>query len=195
MANRTIPELTGAGALAGTDVVHIVDGDGNSRKMTLAALKTFINTDPTVVPASEPWLGARVKRTSDLALTNGALTPITWQAEDVDTSSFWTVGAPTRITIPVGVAKVRLTGSVRFSTGTTGIRQIILTKNGAAFAGEGSARDISSESTQDMQVMSAVVDVTAGDYFEMSALVGASSISVAATDRTWFQIEVIERTV
>lgn len=198
MANRTIPELTGAGTLAGTDVVHIVDGDGNSRKMTLAALKTFINTDPTVVPSSEPFRGARVRRSAAQSLANNSVAVISWQVEDQDTDAFWSAGAPTRFTIPTGVTRVAVWGQIGFASNSTGGRLVRVTKNGSPFNGSGEAVVTAAAISMRVPVY-CEVEVTAGDYFELSAFQNSGgSLDVAeaaALDRTFFAIKVVEGSV
>src|SRR5688500_15940146 len=80
------------------------------------------------------WQGATLRRTSNLAgLTTGAA--IAWSSAIRDTDSFWSAGAPTRITIPPGVAKVRLSGSLAFEALTVaGSVAAIPLKNGLVFA-------------------------------------------------------------
>jgi hypothetical protein len=54
-----------------------------------------------------------------------------------DTRYFHTAAQPTRLTIPSGVTKVRLTAqAVWYKTGT-GLRQLVIKKNGASSSGVG----------------------------------------------------------
>lgn len=188
MVAKTISELTAAGTLGGTELFVITDGDGNSRKVTLDELKTFINTDPTVVPSSVPYSGARVVRTSDVGIS-GVLV-VAWQSEERDTDSFWSAGAPTRLTVPTGVTKVKVSASARL-TGSGVLLQAAFLKNGAASAGLGTQ----SGTVQDIFVGSDVLDVVAGDYFEVQLFTGSGATVEATTSgiaRTWFAMEVIE---
>lgn len=185
MTNKTVPQLT-AGTLSADGVMHFVDADGNSRKITLADLKTFINTDPTVVPSSEPYRGARVRRTSNLSITANTVTVVTWQAADRDTDSIWSAGAPTRLTVPTGVTKVRLSAQLRYAASASVF--VLIGKNGDTPNG---AVRVNATGTG-LFGATDVLDVVAGDYFECSAFSAGSSPSVTADYSTWFAMQIIE---
>ncbi len=190
MADKNTSALTAAGALGGTELIHLVDASGNSRKLTLSALKTFINTDPTTVPSSVPYRGARVKRTNNLAITSGVSTVVAWEAKDRDTDSIWSAGAPTRLTVPTGVTKVRLRGAARWAA-SGAVRQILFAKNGSsAFAGNAA---LNVPSSQDLAVQTDVLDVVAGEYFEMTLFHSdGAAATLSAHDRTWFALEIVQ---
>lgn len=194
MANKELLELTAAGTLGGTESFYIVDDDGNSRRLSLADLKAFVNTDPTIVPSSVPWRGARVRRTSDLSVTTGVTTNVAWQTATIDTDSIWSGGAPTRLTVPAGVTKVRLFAGVRFASGSTGSRQVIMFMNGATFQGRG-ALHVPAVTSQpvEINVASGAITVVAGDYFEAIAFhTQGSALAVASHESTWFEMEIVE---
>lgn len=198
MANKELTALPAVGTLAGTQVLYLVDENNNSRKVALSDLAQWIKTAASIVPSSNPWKGARVRRTADLSIAHNTSTFVTWQAADADTSAFWSAGAPTRFTIPAGVTKVRLTSTIRWASATTpaGFRQGAFFKNGVTFHGRGTnmaSALTGSGNGMDLQVVSSVVSVVAGDYFEHVVFhTQGAALNVLANESTWFQIEVVE---
>lgn len=190
-----LPNLP-AGAVTNDALLYIVDGDGNSRRLTGEQLKTFINTNPSVVPSSNPWRGATVKRTSDLPVSNLVETPIPWQATTEDTDSIWSAGNPTRLTVPAGVTRVRLSGSIQYEASTSGVRFLLISKNGSDF--EGRVRDVIGSSgttgiALGMSASTADVAVSPGDYFELRAYHnGSSSLDLISGTALWFSMAVVE---
>lgn len=196
MANKELTALPTA-TLAPEVVLYAVDANNNSRKVSLSDLAQYIKTAASIVPASNPWKGARVKRTANLSISSSVSNvAVTWSVSDVDTSTFWSAGAPTRLTIPAGVTRVRLRANVRWdSASATGIRQITLFKNGATLAGRFSQIVNASAGTQftDQNAASPVLPVTAGDYFELIAYqTSGAALNIVSNDGTWFEIEVAE---
>lgn len=197
MADQELGELPAAGALDGTVLLYIVDQDGNSRRVTLAELKTFVNTDPTIVPSSEPWRGARVRRSSNVT---GITWPyiVSWNSEVEDTHGFWSAGAPTRLTVPAGVTRVRLRANVEIEgSANTGSMFLSILKNGAAFNGQGAIGNRNSSTGFSSNVLhchSWSDQCTNGDYYEVrinvNTLTGVDEV-VAGT-LTWFELEVVE---
>lgn len=192
MANKELAALPAVGTLAGTQVLYLVDENNNSRKVALSDLAQWIKTAASIVPASNPWKGARVKRTTNLSLASGIATTLAWQAAELDTTAFWSAGAPTRLTVPAGVTKVRITANARFDAASAGARQILIFKNGATFNGRG-AIQMAGQTNAELNIVSAVVPVVAGDFFECQAFQGSgSALNLMAHESTWLQIEVVE---
>lgn len=199
MADQELGDLPAAGALDGTVLLYIVDQDGNSRRVTLAELKTFVNTDPTIVPSSEPWRGARVRRSSNVT---GITWPyiVSWNSEVEDTHGFWSAGAPTRLTVPAGVTRVRLRANVEIEAGAlAGGTFVSILKNGAAFNGQGALglrQSASGFTANGGHVHTWSDPCVAGDYYELRINnTGMSGIDeVVSSTFTWFEIEVVEHT-
>ena len=202
MADKDLTALSSVGALGGTELFYVVDADGNSRKLTLADLKTFINTDPTVVPSSQPWRGCRAYRTSNTTgVTTGSA--ISWNASTLDTDSIWSSGAASRLTVPSGVTKVRLFWSVAYEALlTAGSVFARPQKNGAAFGTtEHYGSDIGRQGTTGFNDntshgFSGVLSVVGGDYFELLAIFSMTGQDqIISERRTWFEMEIIEASV
>lgn len=196
MAEKQLSDLPAIDALSGAASLYLLDSDGNSRKVLLSDLKAFINTDPTLVPSSVPWRGARVRRSSDVT---GLTFPyvIAWNEEVEDTDGFWSVGAPTRLIVPAGVTRVRLAGSARYETlSTAGSLQTYILKNGAELPGStlSTGREGSTGLSSNAQdVVSWDEPVTTGDYFELRTHASMSGQDqILSGSFTWFQITVVE---
>ena len=197
MTGKTIPALTEVDLLGGTEQLHLVDAEGNSRKVTLADLKTFINTDPTVVPSSVPFRGALARRTSVLSLTNAVFINITWDSALYDTDSIWSAGAPTRLTVPTGVTKIKLGGGTDLPSATYSTLSQLITKNGDTgpdYPGFGSFRTQAGSTLPRNSCSTGVIPVVAGDYFEFRV----GQFSGASRDlgvNSWFSMEIVEATI
>ncbi|USN15481.1 putative tail protein [Brevundimonas phage vB_BpoS-Kikimora] len=141
-----------------------------------------------------PWRGALVERTTDLTSVTFPTT-VPWQAETSDTDGFFTTSAPTRLTIPSGITKVRVTAFVAFtSVAGAGSNYADIYRNGVALkVTRTTARNSSLNGyiNNEMTVSTPVISVVPGDYFEIRAnsnIAGVNSILA----RSWAELEVIE---
>lgn len=173
--------------------VYVVTPDG-SRKALLSTVKTFANTDPTEVPASEPMVGAKVQLTGNVTVTSSAAQIISWGSADFDTNSFWSGGAPTRFTVPSGVTMVELTAGTR-STGSGTVQlSLQIKRNGTDYVAQDAKQ--SGFANGGNNCFSGPVPVTAGDYFELEYTQGStSSRTIVDEARTFFAIKAVEHTL
>lgn len=186
MADLEIGDLTAAGGLDGTELVHVVK-NGNSRKTTLAAVAGLATTGA--------FRGAMVKRSTNLvALVSGVYVP--WEAEDYDTDAFWEIANPTRLTIPAGVSFARFTAGLSLTAaGSSGTVLALLHKNGALApcAAPVVRQGTSGVTTNLTCFVSPPLAVVAGDYFEChftrSSLTSAADLLAEA--RTFFAVEAL----
>jgi hypothetical protein len=79
-------------------------------------------TDANVWKLKSGFRGCLIYPTATNVLTTATWEKIVFGATKYDTDTFWTVGSPTRITIPAGVSKVRVIGCVTFGTSGVGAR-------------------------------------------------------------------------
>lgn len=191
-------EITSLDGAYGFYVVT-VDSEGaplQSGFVTLDTLKTFINTDPSVVPSSNPWRGCRVSLTADQSIASGSsFSTVSWQTAEIDTDEIWSIGAPTRLTVPIGVTKVRVSINLLWALNGTGLRFVTTRMNGSTQPGAASTvAPGSSTSQSSISASSAVMEVSAGDYFELRvAQNSGSALNIQAPDgRTWFEMEIVE---
>lgn len=156
----------------------------------------------TTAGVALPFKGALVKLTADESLANATLLAIPWDAEVYDEGGFWVIGSPTRLTVPEGVTKIRLTGNLGILSGLTADRILVrIKKNGDLAQTFQTAQDIDPiTGAPTISFSTPVFEVVATDYFEMMAFQdsgGALSIDAAGVGgetRTFFGIEAIEAT-
>lgn len=200
MANRTIGELTAAGAITGAEELHIVQG-GNSRRVTLDEIAAALAGITSAQTYAMPFKGAMVSLAADLtAVTYPLLVP--WSTVSYDTEGFFSAGDPTRFVIPAGVKKIRLQAGIQFPAGAGEDygAYISFTKNGALqFLGNAvsNVRQSTSGYTDNIySITSAVLAVSEGDYFELRTNTPSPSVipDVRAGGYTYFALEVIEFT-
>jgi hypothetical protein len=137
-----------------------------------------------------PFRGALIEKTGTQSLPSSTDTAITFDGAIYDTDGFWSSGNPTRLSVPAGVSRVRLSSAWRMTGGSASIQTKML-RNGVEFVGMASSSAASGFTTGHLFASSAVVSVAAGDYFEVIAFASASRTIDSGT-RTWFAIEVVE---
>jgi hypothetical protein len=138
------------------------------------------------------WKRALVSKSGNQALSAApASTAITFDQETYDTDSIHDNATNnTRLTVPSGVTKARLSYGLSFSS--TGSMVSWVTKNGAAYPSAfrgtcGYSSNLTAGSTYHSGI-SAWVDVTPGDYFELFATVNSAQ-NVLSASETWFAME------
>jgi len=201
MANKTVEDLSPAGTITGNELIHLVQS-GNSRKATLSTIAAAFVGLNVGQGLAAPFRGVLVGRTTELTdFTVPLIVP--WQIAEYDTDGFWNAGSPTRLTIPAGVQKVRLSGQVLITSSATahGAHLSVLKNGSNHFRGLPiySARQGSTGFTDNVYTLgnSAAVPVAAGDYFELRLhLSGAASSmnDVLQTNYSWFGLEVVQAT-
>lgn len=140
--------------------------------------------------------GALVTKTADQAIPNSTLVAPTWDGGAVyDTDGMFDSGSPTRLTIPSGATHARLVVSHSWATNISGFFTTLFARNGETGIDEpGLNRRTQDAGTNNgfyiLQTTSAVVPVTAGDFFEAFAFqTSGGSLDLQGSDRSWFGIE------
>lgn len=169
---------------------------------SLTTLTSFARTSLLNQPGASPardalgvsFQGALAVLTAAESIPDATNTAVPFDAESYDIGGWWASGNPTRLTVPSGVTLVRVTAGVFFNANATGQRLMRLFKNGAAVLGGFSERqDACSASSSDMSASSAVLQVSAGDYFELivNQNSGAALNLLDAGTGTWMCIEAL----
>lgn len=133
---------------------------------------------------------ALVYKSGTQALSAGTTTTLTWDTELADTSAFHdNVTNNSRFTVPSGVTRVRISANVQTSV-FTGQSVMVFLKNGSlAFAGAPRQEvDAGTNQAKPCNAISAILEVTPGDYFEVQFFTTAASTIQNGND-TWFCIE------
>jgi len=114
---------------------------------------------------------------------------IPFTSAEYDTGGYWSGSAPTRLTVPSGVTRVKVGGQVSaFNVSSTDIR-IWIAKNGSATFNGIPYAGTASVPGPNLNVWSPLLTVTPGDYFELFFLTtGDSSVSVNP-GRCWMAVE------
>lgn len=160
----------------------------------------FTYFEMTAVEAAAPNAdvrGALVKRTTDQSIPNNSFTAVAWDGETYDTDSIHdTATNNSRLTVPAGVTKIRLTSNITFDFNANGTRQAEILKNGSAINADGGARvHIGNQGTLPsfLNLDTAVLDVTPGDYFEIQVWQNSGgALGLASASETWFAMQIVE---
>lgn len=118
-------------------------------------------------------------------------TAIAWDAESYDVGGWHdNVTNNTRLTVPSGVSRVRVSAHVRLQNVTANaFASVQIKKNNAIFDGNAKQTVSNNGTTADVEAFSPVIAVSAGDYFEANLQVnGDVSVDVIAAE-SWFAIE------
>lgn len=133
-----------------------------------------------------------VRKTVAQSLATGVPATMNWG--EALYGDHWSVSNPTRLTVPTGATKVRVTAQGAFASNSTGQRQYEILMNGGYPQGRGAnylAPNPAASTVTTAQ--SAIVNVVPGDYFEVVAFQNSGgSLNVLASTTTWFMLEVIE---
>lgn len=142
-----------------------------------------------VAPAAAPaFSGCLLSHSTTQSITS-TIAALTWNTEDYDVGGWHDTGSnPTRITVPSGVSYVRFSCNIFDADSVTGQFGMYLYKNGSnSFAGA-CAAETDTSGGDSVSMVSPVVPVTTGDYFELWAF-ATSSRTTDADKRTNFSIE------
>lgn len=133
---------------------------------------------------------ALVARTSALALTAATNTVVSFDSETADVGGWHDNGTnPSRLTVPSGVTRIRVSAGASFASETNDTRMFIH-KNGASMPGRPDARMFSGTGVTYHCCTSAILEVSPGDYFELTVR-AENARNLNADDGTWFCIEEI----
>ena len=180
MANTKASDESAAAALDGTEIVRIVQ-TGSSVRTTVQDIVDL-----------GAFSGCLVKKASDQTTADYTSAPmVTWDTEVYDVGG-WHEGVtnPSRMTVPAGVTRVKVAGNVMIGSHSGGtIAYASIYKNGAVFSGGPEQRSELTFGTYAINVSSAVVTVTAGDYFELKVFVETDTSVTITAAQSWFSIE------
>src|SRR5688572_2022027 len=142
--------------------------------------------------------GALVFKTANQSIPNAAWTMAVWDDESIngyDIGGFFNPSQPSRLTVPAGVSRVRIQAQSIWQKGNgTGLRQLVVKKNGSFFPGDPIQNGVANNvTTADIGAVSPILNVTPGDYFEVELYhTDGGAIDLLASTGTFFSIESIE---
>ena len=181
---KTIKRLDGSALLV---------GDINANY--LASLY-YDGTDLLLVnPYIRKFRGALVRNSSAQSIPTGSSTAINFDTESYDTDNIHDNSTNnTRLTVPAGVTKCRISAKIDFAGNSTGERTAIIALDGAAqFFGnaEVSVPTVPSPDLLIINLTTAIVSVSAGQYFEVLAVQNSGG-NLNVNTFSWLAMEIIE---
>ena len=140
------------------------------------------------------WQGALVTLTADETLVTGNGEILDWEAEIYDYGGWHDNSTnPSRLTVPAGVSRVKVSASVQFAAHATGQRRIYLRKDTAFWGGSGGFNELQPVANgTDVHFItghSATMEVVAGNYFEIWAWQNRGGDLDVLSAYSWFAIE------
>lgn len=193
-AGQSLPVIWGNGTF------NVQDGSANNL-FSVGYISTGVGS--LKLSGVTLFQGASVYMNAAQSIPNNTRTVVSFGTAQYDDNSFW--NSATRLTVPAGVTRVVVAAGSIWDSITSGQAQLTIQKNGVtlttdSYAGQpiGTFTSQASGGTTDVNISSGVLSVTAGDYFEVSALqTSGGSINIAPTNAknqklTWFSIQVIK---
>lgn len=131
--------------------------------------------------------GAYIRRSNNLAVAAATATFIPWGFAVLNAGGFWSVGDPTKLTIPADVTVVRLNAGVWISADSTGLILLeIVRQDGFVVA----RQDILGTGSNGISVVGPPLDVRAGETYQ-ARIFAANALTVSPDNGTAFGAEVI----
>ena len=141
---------------------------------------------------SNEFIGAMLQLEQNYVLPQKTYMSIPWSKVTYNNAEFWDSNNPTRLVVPKGITKVRVSGNALWDSNPTGQRMLRLLKNGTYSIGLPYTRDVAI-STAPQNGASGVIPVKEGDYFEFEVIQDSEGDRQFRADPyTWFSIEAIE---
>jgi len=111
--------------------------------------------------------GVLVSDPVDSIPTGASETVISWNNEVSDSHNTFSLGAPTRLTVPVN-SWAQVTARVVFSSDVVGERRVRIMRNGIEFIGNADVTiDPRASGAAEILIMTPFIPVTLNDYFEL----------------------------
>ena len=142
-----------------------------------------------------PFRGALVTDASVQTIGTSSFTTINFDTETYDTDSIHDNSTNnTRLTVPSGVTRIRLTANIAMAQNANNDRAYRITKAGSTGVGQGRVDIPGSDFNAYGVITSAVLTVTDGDYFEVEVFqdTGGNLDTLNADGVPWFAMEILE---
>lgn len=147
--------------------------------------------------------GAKVFNSVSQAISDNTETVVVFGGEAYDDNSFHAGGSPSRLTIPTGVTRFRLTGQITWPPNGSSFRRLEVRKNGvnngaidddmtAFFTQIYTSAANASVPNVGVQFDTGIIRGVATDFYEVVVFHNAGVVLSLVSSQNWFQIEVIE---
>lgn len=121
---------------------------------------------------------------------------VSWDTVTYDTDKIFNAATPTRLTVPAGITRVRVSACASVDNVTASDWfYLVIDKNKTAagassYTGEPQQAATLSNVNVRLSASSAIIPVTPGDYFELR-LYNATDTSVDVSSQSWFAMELL----
>lgn len=134
--------------------------------------------------------GATVRLASGVSVPNNAATILPWNGLLVDRSApCFSYDQNTRMTVPANARRVRISAGFLWASNGSGVRQVSILKNGSE---EVAATSSSAHGFNAHSIISPVIKVVPGDYFEVRAFQNSGgSLGLNFNQADAFQMEIV----
>jgi len=153
-------------------------------------------------PSAAVRRGALAFRNSIQLISNNVDTAVVMNTEVFDTDSVHdNVINASRMTVPVGVTKARISGGAVWASSVSGARQIQVRRNGQVAGSidpSGLLRPVTNGGNAGVggdfgqQVQSGSINAVAGDYFEIWVLQTSGAALNLTANKSWIEMEIFE---
>lgn len=164
-----------------------------NKKVDTKADKTYVDKiQDKVNHITGETVGALLQLSSNVTIPHNKYTTINFDTVIYNNSEFWDTTNTSRLVIPKGVSKVKVSANTLWVSNATGQRMLRILKNGTYSLGLPYTRDVAI-STSPSNVTSAIIPVKEGDYFELEVFQDSgNSLDLRTDPYTWFSIEATE---
>lgn len=130
-----------------------------------------------------------VYRSTAQSIPGVTYTAISFDAQTRNNIEAYDGGAPTRLTVPNNITKIRLFGQAEFAGNATGARGVQIRKNGTTGVAYQQTGNAGAAISSIIPVRTTVLAVTPGDYFELLVYQASGGALNANATNTWFAME------
>lgn len=182
--DERIRDIIGTALVAGTNITITINDVGDT--ITLAA-----------AGGGGSYRGALVTKAANQTTANYTVNPtyVAWDTESYDTDSIHdNVTNNSRLTVPSGVTKVRVSGQISLDLVTNSVYIFtVIDKNGitTAYTGQPAHSSAIPAAFPIVSVTSPALTVTSGDYFQLRCLIQTDTSVTVTKDSSWFAMEIL----
>lgn len=153
----------------------------------------FQVTPDTDVAEAAMFDGVCVQLSSNHTIANATNTDVAWDTALWDTCGFFDSGSPGQVTVPDGVAFVKISSNLLWNAGGPGRRAVAIKHEGTAYATADNYGPSSGTGVVRMNIAGRVIAVSPGDVITVDVRQETGgSLDIRSHTSTYLQVEVIK---